>query len=139
MNYQNLYQQNFIKKIKPQFKQARNQLERAKKDLQTAAKTAGTDLDWAFAIAYHAMLRAGRALMLKQGFLPAGQAQHKTLVQFCSLKLGKKYQELTEFFDEMRKRRNEFIYETVEMFSSEAEIKTAIETAKELIKAIERL
>lgn len=138
MNYQNLYRQNLIKKIKPQFKQAQNQLARAKKDLETSSKTAETDLDWAFTIAYHAMLRAGRSLMLKQGFLPAGLSQHKTLIQFCSIKLGKKYQELTEFFDEMRKRRNEFIYETAEMFS-EVEIKMAIETAKELIKIIERL
>jgi uncharacterized protein (UPF0332 family) len=111
-------------------------LKRAKKDLQTASKTASTDLDWAFAIAYHAMLRAGRALMLKQGFLPTGQAQHKTLIQFCSLRLGKKYQEITELFDEMRKKRNEFIYETSEMFT-EAEIKLAVETAKELIRVIE--
>ena len=49
---------------RPQIDQA---LKRAERDLKTAQKLLGQDYDWAFAIAYNAVLQASRAYMFAQG------------------------------------------------------------------------
>ena len=50
-----------LKKQPADFKQIEKQIIRAKKDLKTAKVVLETDAEWAAAIAYQAMLRAGRA------------------------------------------------------------------------------
>jgi uncharacterized protein (UPF0332 family) len=70
------------------------------------------DEEWAYAIGYHAMLRAGRALMFASGYWPRGKDQHKTVVEFCAEILGKDFQHLTTRFNRMRAKRHDFIYET---------------------------
>ena len=54
-----------------------------------------------------AMLKAGRALLLLQGFVPDDGAQHKTVVEVTSVILGEKYRHLTDQFETMRRKRNE--------------------------------
>jgi len=66
MNLETLLKNNLIKKVNPDFKQIHSQLIRAKKDLNTAISITNTDLTWSFAITYHSMLRAGRALFRKK-------------------------------------------------------------------------
>ena len=67
MNYEKFLKDNLIKKQKADFKQISYQLQRAIKDLKTAEANLGIDLTWSLAIAYHAMIRAGRALMYSKG------------------------------------------------------------------------
>jgi len=50
-------------------------LSRAARDLTTATATMPIDAEWAYAIAYHSMLRAGRALMFSKGWRPKGRDQ----------------------------------------------------------------
>jgi uncharacterized protein (UPF0332 family) len=69
-------------------------LERVGKDLTTARTILKIDEEWAYTISYHAMLRAGRALMLSLGYRPKGKDQHKTVVEFCSKVLGEEYRML---------------------------------------------
>lgn len=52
-----------IEKIGPNQKLVLSQLERARRDLLTSAANLPIDDEWAYTIAYHAMLRAGRALL----------------------------------------------------------------------------
>ncbi|MEW6026126.1 MAG: hypothetical protein AB1599_02375 [Planctomycetota bacterium] len=91
MNYEGFLKDNLVKKQAPDFRQIGAQLKRAQKDLKTAQSLLEIDLTWAFAVAYHAMIRAGRALMFSRGFLPAPRQTHKTIVEFTKLILGGEY------------------------------------------------
>ncbi|OPY76039.1 MAG: hypothetical protein A4E64_01689 [Syntrophorhabdus sp. PtaU1.Bin058] len=53
-------------------------LARSAKDLKTAKANLKIDEGVAYSVAYLAMLRAGRALMLLKGFRPSDGYQHKT-------------------------------------------------------------
>ncbi len=85
MNYGKFLKNNLIKKQNPDFKQIELQLQRSLKDLQTANENLNIDLTWTYTIAYHAMIRAGRALMYSKGFLPTTKNTHKTIVEFTKL------------------------------------------------------
>jgi len=85
MNYEKLLKDHLIKKQNPDLRQIKTQLKRARKDLLTAEAVVTIDLTWSFAIAYHAMMRAGRALMFSQGYLPTTKSSHKTIMEFTRL------------------------------------------------------
>ena len=55
--------QGLIEKASYSDKQILTNLGRARKDLVTSKANLSIDEEWAYTIAYHAMLRAGRALM----------------------------------------------------------------------------
>ena len=120
------------------FKQIGNQIVRTEKDLKTAAKVLTDDPEWSATIAYHAMLRAGRALLSSKGYLPADGAQHKTVVELTHELLGKDYSLLVNKFEKMRRRRNVFFYES-DPFGTSTEAENALKTASELIRIIEEL
>jgi len=109
---------------------------RAKKDLKTAEAVLETDAEWAAAIAYQAMLRAGRAFLYSKGYLPADGAQHLTVVELNGKLLDKKYSVLVQKFEKLRRKRNVFFYGS-EPFGSETEAETALQTALMLIKVID--
>jgi uncharacterized protein (UPF0332 family) len=111
MSLPRLESQGLIEKIKYNDKQVQANLLRARRDLLTSRATLKIDEEWAYAIAYHAMLRAGRALMFASGYRPRGKDQHKTVVEFCAEILGKDFQHLTARFNRMRAKRHDFIYE----------------------------
>jgi len=136
-NFKNYLEQRRLRKIKPKLDQIVKLIQRAMKDIQTAEKNLVIDQDWSFTIAYHSMLRAGRALLLFCGFCPIGQAQHKTVVEVSGLILGKSFQELISMFDRMRRKRSDFIYESIELSLTEA--KSAIKNAKIFIVKIEKI
>jgi hypothetical protein len=71
-----LESQGLIERVSTGSKQAASNLLRARKDLLTAKATIVVDEEWAYTIAYHAMLRAGRALMFSMGYRPKGKDQH---------------------------------------------------------------
>jgi len=106
-----LESQGLIERVSTGSKQAASNLLRARKDLLTAKATIDVDEEWAYTIAYHAMLRAGRALMFSMGYRPKGKDQHKTVVEFCTAALGESFKTLTTRFNRMRMKRHDFIYE----------------------------
>jgi len=135
MNYERWVKDNLIKKQEPDFKQIDQQLKRSQKDLKTAESNLAIDLTWAFTIAYHAMIRAGRALMYSQGYLPTARQTHKTVVEFTKIILGEKYDSLIGRFNRMRRQRHDFIYDSKNHITA-TEAKTSIDTAKQLIEEI---
>ena len=138
MNLETLLKNNLIKKVNPDFKQIHSQLIRAKKDLDTALSITSTDLTWSFAITYHSMLRAGRALMFSKGFLPTTKNTHKTIVDFTKIILGDDYKGLIIRFDRIRRQRHDFIYDSQNNITS-SELKSALELAEELFEKIENI
>ena len=57
-------------------------LNRAQRDLDTAREVIEIDTDWAFSIAYNAVLQASQAFMFSQGFRPASNEGHKNTFLF---------------------------------------------------------
>jgi len=135
MDYERFLKDKLIKKQKPDFKQISHQLQRSLKDLKTAEANLKIDLTWSFAIAYHAMIRAGRALMYSKGYLPTAKHSHKTIVEFTKLTLGDEYHNLVGKFNRMRRQRHDFIYDTKNHMTSH-EAKSSLEAAQKLIDKI---
>jgi uncharacterized protein (UPF0332 family) len=135
MTYGRFLKDNLVKEQKPDFRQIEAQLKRARKDLKTAEEVSSFDLTWAYTISYHAMLRAGRALMYANGFLPTVRNTHKTIVEFTKIILGEKYANTVARFSRMRRERHDFIYDARNGFTLH-DVSTAIATAGKLIDEI---
>ena len=138
MKLGDLESQGLIERVEPSRGNVRKALERAQRDLRTARATLGIDEEWAYTIAYHAMLRAGRALMLYLEWRPKGKDQHKTVGEFCSRILGEEYRTVVNKFHRMRQKRHKFVYE-IETRISRTEAKDSIENAKKLTDVIMRI
>jgi uncharacterized protein (UPF0332 family) len=138
MKLDDLESQGLIERVEPNPPNVKKVLERAQRDLRTARATLDIDEEWAYTIAYHAMLRAGRALMLYLEWRPKGKDQHKTGGEFCSRILGEEYRTLINKFHRMRQKRHKFVYE-IESRISRTEAKDSIESAKKLTDVIIRI
>lgn len=135
LSLKRLESQGFIEKVKYSDKQIVSNITRARKDLITAKANIKIDEEWAYTISYHAMLRAGRALMFSLGYRPKGKNQHKTVVDFCAEILGEDFKNLTERFNRMRIKRHDFIYEP-ERPISKTEVTKSLESAEKFVKEI---
>ncbi len=138
MKLDDLESQGLIERVEPNLGNVKRALERAQRDLRTARATLDIDEEWAYTIAYHAMLRAGRALMVFLEYRPKGKDQHKTVGEFCSRVLGEEYRTLISKFHRMRQKRHKFVYE-IEGTISRTEAKDSIESAKRLMDGIFRI
>jgi len=125
-----------LKQQRVNFKQIEKQIARARKDLETAQSVLAKDPEWAGTIAYHAMLRSGRALLFSRGYLPADGGQHKTVVELTQHLLGKTYATLVARFEQMRRKRNLFFYES-DPFGTLTEAESALKAAAQLIQVIQ--
>jgi len=88
-----------------------------------------------YIMAYTAMLKAGRALLLLKGYRPTDGAQHKTVVEMTGAILGDKYTSLISHFETMRRKRNELTYGAGTLLSG-SESKQALDDATLLVKNI---
>lgn len=130
-----LESQGAIEKATFSDKQIASNINRAQKDLITAMANLEIDEEWSYTISYHAMLRAGRALMFSLGYRPIGKNQHRTVVEFCAEVLGEDFKSLTNRFNRMRVKRHDFIYEP-ERPIPKTEAKNSIESAEKFVKEI---
>lgn len=124
-----------LRKQKVGFVQIEALLRQAILDLQEAKKVSHLAERATYLLAYMAMLKAGRALLLLEGYIPADGAQHKTVVEITSVILGDKYRGLTEQFETMRRKRNELTYEAGALISL-SEAQAAFSDAISLIQNI---
>jgi uncharacterized protein (UPF0332 family) len=130
-----------VEKLEPDKKQANDFMELAKRDLIAAEDNIKSKhADWALAIAYNAMLYAGRALMTMKGYRPTSDSHHLGVVQFCAAVMPKESAQLASTFNRYRVRRHDVVYgEAKSVGENEAEnsIKNArlfIEQVSDLIK-----
>jgi uncharacterized protein (UPF0332 family) len=135
MQFSELENKNLIRKTKINYKQIYNFLSRSRQDLITSKSNLPIDEAWSYAIAYHAMLRAGRSLMISFGYRPLGKDQHATVVRFTSIVFGNKLKDLTNMFDRMRRKRHDFIYDPNRPIPRQ-EATQAVADAEELVKLI---
>ena len=124
-----------IRKQKVGFVQIEALMKEAVLDLEEAKRIAHLAERATYLLAYNAMLKAGRALLLLKGYVPDDGAQHKTVVEMTSALLGGPYRELTEKFETMRRKRNEMTYESG-ILLSKSEAQKAFSDAVALVKKI---
>lgn len=124
-----------IRKQKVGFVQIEALLKEAVLDLEEAKKIVHLAERATYLLAYNAMLKAGRALMLLKGYVPDDGAQHKTVVEMTSTILGAPFGELTEIFETIRRKRNEMTYESGTLLSK-SEVQKAFSDAIALVKKI---
>ena len=138
MPYEQLVQQGRIKPYKARPEEIQKLLHVAARDLTAAARNLSDDHDWAYTIAYNAVLQAARALVLAKGFRPRGGEQHATVVQFIEKTLGKKYASQIALFDQMRRKRHRVIYEMAGLVSKQ-EAEQGVKFAKRFVEEIRLL
>lgn len=126
-----------IRKQKVSDKEIASAMERAERDLKTAAKIMAEDWDWGFAVAYNAILQASRAYMFARGYRPAGAQGHKNTFAFMGLAMGNDYQDLITYFDRMRNKRNQAIYDVAGMIT-ETEARNLFARAVEFVALIRK-
>jgi uncharacterized protein (UPF0332 family) len=139
MNYEELVSKGIIKRFNASPSQVKDRIQLAKRDIKAARLIMANDRDWAFSIAYNALLQATRALMFAKGFRPGtGEGQHKVTVQFAEITLGEKFQDEIYIFDKMRSKRHRVIYD-VSGIVSQNEARQAFDFAVKFVEAIEEM
>jgi uncharacterized protein (UPF0332 family) len=132
---EDIEREGLIKKLPYDRKKVDDAIALAHRDLRTSRTILTTDQDWAYTIAYNAVLQAGRALMFSKGYRPDGANQHISVVKFAELFLDKQD---AVTFDRMRRKRHSSVYDMAGSIS-ETEAESAVSHAKGLIRKIEDL
>jgi len=135
MDLSALLKEGRLRRITTDGRQAEECLQVARRDIRVAKKLLSEDNDWAFSAAYNAMLQAARAMMFADGYSPIGENQHKTTVDYADAKLGAKYREKIDLFDDMRKKRHKAVYEKAGAISA-FEARHAVETAEDFLEKV---
>jgi uncharacterized protein (UPF0332 family) len=104
----------------------------ALRDVATARTLLDSNQDWAYNIAYNAVLQAGWALMFSKGYRPVGANQHISVVMFAGLFLDNND---SIIFDRMRRKRNSSVYDSAGSIT-ESEAIFATKQAETLVKKI---
>ena len=114
-------------------------LELADRDLQVAEGLLDEDRrDWGFAIGYNAVLQASRAYMFSQGYRPASAESHKNTLAFMRIALGQEHRTLVTYFDRMRRKRHQAVYDQVGLIS-EREARDLLARACEFVALVREL
>ena len=135
MDLDELERRGYIKRLPMDTKKIEDSLNLAKRDVNVARSVLEENCDWAFSIAYNAMLQAIRALMFSKGYRPSGRNQHISVVRFAELFLRR---EDVIVLDRMRRKRHATIYDTAGTISIR-EAENAVERAEKLVHEIERM
>lgn len=132
---EDLERDGLVRRLSYDKKKVDDALALAYRDLKTSRTILASDQDWAYTIAYNAVLQAGRALMFAKGYRPDGANQHIAVVKFVEL-----YVDANDAitFDRMRRKRHSSVYDTAGSISG-TEAESAIGHAEHLIRKIEGL
>lgn len=130
MNFERLLSKGEIEKVeKTEFdsKSAEKDLEFAKKGLETK------NYDRVMTIAYESVLRVSNRLMNFLGYRAIGKEHHKNIFKFL-IEAGID-EDLVNYFDNIRKKRNDFIYRDIVNVSKE-EVEEIIKKAEDFVHKI---
>lgn len=112
MNFDKLVDKGIIESLTVDADEIANLLRVARRDIATAESLLHTDCDWAFAIAYNAVLQSSVAYMAHCGFRPANRNKHYNTFQFMEQALSDQ-QVMASRLQRFRKKRNTTVYESV--------------------------
>ncbi len=134
MSLEDLLRDKKIEKVATSEKAVGDSLRLARRDMESARRNfSDGDYDWSLAIAYNAMLQAGKALMLFKGYRATGQYRHVAVVEFAHEAFGQELTDrLIDIFNRLRKKRHRAVYDEVGVVSRE-EAENAIRWAEEFV------
>ena len=135
MAYEELRERGLVEEVRPDFRQISKLFARALQDLSTARANVTIDKEWAYTIAYQALLRAGKAIVMAEGWRPRGRGQARTIVLLVGETLGDEARSLINAFDRMRRRHQEFM-EQPETPIPRYEVEGALKDAQALIEKL---
>jgi uncharacterized protein (UPF0332 family) len=138
MPYKDLLGQGRLARQPPSSKAIQELFSLAERDIHVAEHTLDVDPDWAFNIAYNAVLQAARAFVLSEGYRTRGADQHATVVLFLKKALGERLAGEIATFDQMRRKRHRAVYEASGRIGA-AEAKQAVTFAGEFLEKIRGL
>ncbi len=121
--------------------QVEDLLREAARDLAEAKKIKGIAERATYLLAYNAMLKAGRALLLFHGLRPTDGGQHNHVVDITSALIGAQYRHLADHFEMMRRKRHEVTYEAgalISLSEAAAAFDDAILLVKEVLKEVKK-
>ena len=134
MTLDQLVQQGYITSLPVDRRKVDGTLSLARRDIATAKILLKQDTDWAFSIAYNAILQTVRAFMFSKGYRPVGGNTYVSVVRFAELYLEK---DVVIIFDRMRRKRHALVYDTAGTISKN-ETELAITTAEKVLFDIEQ-
>ena len=137
MSYDDLLKSKQIYRQTPSRESVEKALRRSERDLNTARALICQDSDWGFAIAYNAILQACRAYMFANGFRPSNNESHKNTFAFMRLALSEQYRDLVDYFDMIRNKRHQAIYEVAGLIS-QTEAQNLLTKAEEFVATIRK-
>jgi len=100
-----LLDQNKLKPHKTSKTEIRNLLRVIKRDMRDA-NVKGLSLDRKFTTAYNAVLQSATILLYCMGYKPRGFGHHFVVFQAMKGIMGKDYDDLADYFDACRSKRN---------------------------------
>ncbi|MBS3909196.1 MAG: hypothetical protein KGZ93_06175 [Actinobacteria bacterium] len=136
MSYDELLKARIIEPVTVSDEEIADLLKVARRDINTAKNLINSDLDWAFAIAYNAILQLTLAWMNQLGYRPRGENKHVNTFIFLEHTVPKERQPMIRRLQKMRKKRNATVYRQKGLIS-EKEALTVIDFASEYAKEIE--
>lgn len=124
---------NRLKPCPADFKRVEFFMKRAAKDLKSATFLKSSDLEGGYELLYDALLHTGLAYMVSRGVQPDIRGKHKTVVEYIAHEFPKRFESKIQFYDRMRKKRHQLIYEPGPAGCTEKEFAEAELLAREFL------
>lgn len=116
----------------------------AERDVLAADANIATFSPWADAMLYEAGLRAARVIVQAAGYrIDAGAGAHVTAIDAADAVTGRTHHTVFVRLHRMRRRRNNFMYETTpdpsesDLTQARTDVRSLIEVAKQAVEAIQ--
>jgi len=138
MNYNQLKELGIVEERTTEIAEVIALVTRVERDMTASKLLHDKDEEWAFAVAYHAMARSSRALILSEGFrpkVPRGRDAYRAIVMAAGVILGDQHKSLINKFDRMR-RKHQSLMEDAGKIISRYEAGQAIKDAEEFISLV---
>ncbi|MBS3956602.1 MAG: hypothetical protein KGZ40_03595 [Clostridiales bacterium] len=110
MSFEELLRRRTVERVTVTSREIAELLALSKRDIKAAGAMLGTDLDWAFAIAYNGVLQMSIAYMNHLGYRPRGEGKHYNTFRFMEEALPEDAQMIRRL-QKLRRKRNTTIYE----------------------------
>lgn len=136
MNFEKLLEDRIIEPIEVTRDEIAYLLGVARRDIKTGQDLAYTNLDWAFAVAYNAILQLSIAYMNFLGYRPRPGAKHVNTFKFMEKAVPKEEQRMIKRMQQLRRKRNITIYERAGLVT-EKEAREIIDFASRYYKDVE--
>ena len=133
MKDEDLRRQGLIRPLPVNPRRVADALGLARRDVVAARAMLAVNADWAYNIAYNAMLQGVRALMFSHGYRPGGSHQHVAVVKYAEAHLERKW---SVQLDRMRRKRHVSVYDTAGTIPG-TEAENAVARAEEFVEVIE--